>query len=251
MLKKIIAAALLSGFIGILIFGGVYRTKARTNDNDGKNAKNQDALFSENLTSEIVQQTHNSEHDAFADEEGHHGGADGQANMNVQNRSPINSENQAEMGKRGKGNQEGRGRENGNGQAGELDLLTSAEIEALKLALNDEYHALAVYKSVIAKFGEVDPFIEIAASEQRHVDALVNQFYKHGLSVPENTWIGNVSPYESIQQACQAGVEAEIANVDLYDQLFSMTDDPSLTRVFGNLSKASMNSHLPQFEACQ
>ena len=43
----------------------------------------------------------------------------------------------------------------------------------------------------------------------------------------------------------------EIDNVALYDQLFSMTDDTGLIRVFTNLSNASLNSHLPQFEACQ
>ncbi len=88
-------------------------------------------------------------------------------------------------------------------------------------------------------------------SEQRHIDALLNQFNKHSLPVPENHWIGNVPTFDSLQQACQAGVEAEIANSDLYGQLFSMTDDFNLTRVFTNLSNASLNSHLPQFEACQ
>ena len=119
------------------------------------------------------------------------------------------------------------------------------------MALNDEYHALAVYQSVIATFGNVEPFVEIAQSEQKHIDALVNQFNKYGLTVPENPWIGNVPTFDSLQQACQVGVEAEIANADLYTQLFSMTDDARLTRVFTNLSNASLNSHLPEFEACQ
>ncbi|MFC1997015.1 DUF2202 domain-containing protein [Chloroflexota bacterium] len=100
-------------------------------------------------------------------------------------------------------------------------------------------------------FGQVEPFVDIVVSEKRHIDALSNQFIKHNLQVPENPWIDNNPSFDNLQQACQVGVEAEIANVDLYDQLFSITDDSSLTRVFTNLSKASLNNHLPQFEACQ
>jgi hypothetical protein len=119
------------------------------------------------------------------------------------------------------------------------------------MALDDEYHTLAVYLSVIETFGEVEPFVEIAASEQRHIGALVNQLTKNGLTIPENPWIGQIPPFDSVQQACQAGAQAEIDNAGLYDQLFSMTDDPALIRVFTNLSNASLNSHLPQFEACE
>ena len=54
----------------------------------------------------------------------------------------------------------------------------------------------------------------------------------------------------SASEACQAGVQAETANMDLYTQLFEMTDRPDLLRVFGNLSRASQESHLPEFEGC-
>ena len=130
-------------------------------------------------------------------------------------------------------------------------LVIATEIEALYMALDDEYHALAVYQSVIDTFGPIDPFVKIAASEERHIEALINQLNKHGLTIPENPWLGIIPAFESVEQACQTGVQAEIDNVALYDQLFSMTDDTGLIRVFTNLSNASLNSHLPQFEACQ
>jgi hypothetical protein len=63
--------------------------------------------------------------------------------------------------------------------------------------------------------------------------------------------MGQIPAFDSLDQACQAGVEAETENADLYTRLFEMTDDPALLRVFTNLSKASLNSHLPQFETCQ
>ena len=37
-----------------------------------------------------------------------------------------------------------------------MDRLTEHEIEALREALDDEYHAWATYDQVIADFGEVD-----------------------------------------------------------------------------------------------
>ena len=276
MLKKIILAALLIGFTGALIWGGVNRTLAKTNESEGRNANNQNIEHIENEDGNGEQQRGNGNQaqgnysqNQSDDDQPHENlneqinpVSQGQGNGNgfqvdpvmenaaASTDSSVNSnsgsgENQAQ----GNGNRGGRG--NGNGQGGGYVPLTETEIKALNMALDDEYHALAVYQSVIASFGEVEPFVEIAASEQRHIDALVNQFNKQGLPIPENSWMGSIPPFDSVQQACQAGVEAEIANADLYSQLFAMTENPTLTRVFTNLSNASVNSHLPQFETCQ
>ena len=260
MLKKTILAVLLVGFIGILVWGGVNRTLAKTSDSDGRNANGQNAegivYTEENGTQQRGFGNQEKNSDEECDEDSPYGNSIQDDTAKGNNTVPANdlstgyrSEDENQSQGQGNGYQGGRG--NGTGQGGGYDSLTTTEIEALNLALDDEYHALAVYQSVIATFGEVEPFVEIAASEQRHIDALVNQYNKFGLTFPENPWIGNVPTFDSLQQACQAGVEAEIANADLYNQLFSMTDDPSLTRVFTNLSNASWNSHLPQFEACQ
>ena len=257
MLKKIISAVLLSGLIGVLVWGGVNRTLAKTNDSDGRKANNQNVTLAGYSEGSGIQQRGNSDHETYSDKEcdveDHQAYANGQIGTGLPSESSAIAENQTETHGQENGNRGGRGSGNGNGnrQGGESEPITAAEIEALNLAFDDEYHALAIYQNVIATFGEVEPFVEIAVSEQRHIDALLNQFNKHGLPVPENLWIGNVSTFDSLQQACQAGVEAEIANADLYNQLFSMTDDFNLRRVFTNLSSASMNSHLPQFEACR
>jgi len=41
-----------------------------------------------------------------------------------------------------------------------------------------------------------------------------------------------------------------IALAGLYDQLFSMVDNPDLVRVFTALQSASQDQHLPAFERC-
>ena len=120
----------------------------------------------------------------------------------------------------------------------------------LNLALDDEYKALATYQAVIEKFGQVKPFVDIAQSEQRHIDALTKQYEKYGIPVPENPWPSNVPEFDSAAEACQAGIEAEKANAELYERLFEMTDNRALLNVFTNLSRASQESHLPAFEDC-
>jgi hypothetical protein len=255
MLRKITLTLLLIGFIGILVWGGINRTQAKTAELGGDSANNQNTTHLQDTVDD--HQPHNEEDCAEEADRGvnDHGAArtQGQSNGNgfegaaaKENAAASASETGHSSGASGS-----RGQGRGNGQGGGSDPLTASEIEALNLALDDEYHALAVYQSVIATFGEVEPFVEIAASEQRHIEALVNQFDRHDLPVPENPWVGTIPAFDSLQQACQAGVAAEVANADLYEQLFSMTDDPGLTRVFTNLSNASLNSHLPQFEACQ
>lgn len=128
--------------------------------------------------------------------------------------------------------------------------LDETEIEALNLAIQDEYRALTIYQTVMDTFGDVYPFNSIAQSEQKHIAALEHMFEKYDLEIPANEWYGNVPVFESVSAACEAGVEAEIDNAGLYDQLFSMTDNQDLTQIFTNLSRASLNSHLPMFESC-
>lgn len=129
--------------------------------------------------------------------------------------------------------------------------LTAAEIQALNDVLQDEYHAWAVYHSVIADFGQVAPFVQIQQAETRHAAALARIFARYGLELPENEWAdAEFASFDSVEAACVAGVAAEIANAELYDQALAVTDKPDLTNVFSHLQAASLESHLPAFEAC-
>jgi hypothetical protein len=128
--------------------------------------------------------------------------------------------------------------------------LTQAEVDGLLLALNDEYHAWAVYDGVIADFGEVRPFINIRSSEANHVSRLTRLFDAYGVPVPENPWIGNAPSFESVGAACTAGVEAEIANAALYDQLYASTQREDVLTAYRALQAASDNNHLRAFQRC-
>ena len=128
--------------------------------------------------------------------------------------------------------------------------LSESEIEALSLALDDEYKAWSVYDQVIADFGAVRPFTSIQQAEEKHIAALVTLFDRYGLSVPVNEWPGNVPSFDSLAEACEAGVQAEIENAALYDQLLGMADNRDVIQVFTSLQQASMTKHLPAFERC-
>lgn len=146
MMKKIVLALLLIGFIGILILGGINRTQAKTAELGGDNADSQNAGH----------QPHGEED---CDEEGHHGNINSSNDATSQeqrsgtgfqsdsgkennpaslgdstgNRSGSGTNNQSQT--RGNGN---RGNNRGNGQSGTSDSLTATEIEALQTALDDD-----------------------------------------------------------------------------------------------------------------
>ena len=131
-----------------------------------------------------------------------------------------------------------------------LTALTDAEAQALQDAILEEYGALNLYQAVIEQFGSVAPFVQIANSEQQHVNALVRQADKYGVEVPENPGLESAPVFESLEEACQAGVDAEIADAALYDELMTVTDLTDILSVYTRLQSASLESHLPAFEDC-
>ena len=131
-----------------------------------------------------------------------------------------------------------------------MSNLNKAEIHALHEALDDEYRAWATYDQVIADFGKVPPFINIRESEGRHIEAICALFAHYGLAVPANPWAGKVPHYESLQQACAAGVAAEVANAKMYDRLLAATQRPDILTVLRNLQQASQQRHLAAFQRC-
>ena len=128
--------------------------------------------------------------------------------------------------------------------------LSQSEIDALEMALDDEYKAWSTYQAVIDKFGDVRPFVNIIGAEESHIAALKTLFERYGLDVPENEWVGNVPEFDTVNDACHGGVDAEIENGALYDELFSMIEHDDILEVFHNLRDASLEQHLPAFERC-
>jgi len=134
--------------------------------------------------------------------------------------------------------------------------LTPQAETALRAALEDEYHAEAVYDATIAKFGNVAPFTNIIRAERQHSSRLVALMRDNGVAVPANPYTSGAKSVGSIPAAlgdtCAVGVEAEIANVRLYDEklLPEVAAYPEIVQVFKALRDASQEKHLPAFQRC-
>ena len=133
--------------------------------------------------------------------------------------------------------------------AGELPQSVK---DALDEAINDEYKALSTYEAVISKLGSVRPFSMIKGAEEQHIASLKAIYDKYGLAAPKNTLSGKITSPTTLKEACQTGVEAEIANASLYrDKLLpAVKDYEDIVNVFTNLMNASQEKHLAAFEKC-
>ncbi|MBL1241445.1 MAG: DUF2202 domain-containing protein [OCS116 cluster bacterium] len=89
-----------------------------------------------------------------------------------------------------------------------------------------------------------------------HQNALKNLLTTYGVNIPDNPYISGTKKITNLpsskSEACKLGIEAEIANLKLYDEklLPSVTSHPDITQVFNNLRNASEFKHLPAFQHC-
>lgn len=122
----------------------------------------------------------------------------------------------------------------------------------LDKAINDEYAAYSTYDVVIKKLGSVRPFSMIINAEEQHISRLKSIYTKYGIKIPSNKFLGTIKSPITIKDACQTGVTAEIANVNLYkDELIPVVKNyEDITLVFTDLMTASLQKHLPAFEKC-
>jgi len=128
------------------------------------------------------------------------------------------------------------------------EVLRSVFVEAI----NDEYKARATYRLVISKFGEIRPFTNIVEAEGRHIQALLPLFEKYDIPIPDDDWESRVECPASILEACQAGVQAEIDNAEMYEKLLDSTKQyPDVQVVLKQLQRASRENHLPAFQRCE
>ncbi len=132
----------------------------------------------------------------------------------------------------------------------ENDRLDEATIAAMVEAIEDEYFARATYRKVIETFGPVRPFVNIVEAENRHVHALLRLFDRFEMTPPKDNWVGRIDAPSSELQACQDAVDAEVANMEMYDRLLGQTSHPAVRTVLENLQAASRDNHLPAFQRC-
>lgn len=75
---------------------------------------------------------------------------------------------------------------------------------AIGLAIAEERNARATYHNMIARFGAVAPFRQIAESEANHTAALERLAGAHGIPLPTTSGSGAAAP-GNLREACQIG----------------------------------------------
>jgi hypothetical protein len=139
--------------------------------------------------------------------------------------------------------------------------LTPAETAKLQYMREEEKLARDVYKVLGAKWETATIFQRIAASEQRHMDAVKVVLDRYGISDPAaGMGVGEFTDptlqklytqlvadgSRSLEDALGVGVTIEKADIADLEQALAETDNADLEQLYGNLLRGSQN-HLRAF----
>jgi hypothetical protein len=139
--------------------------------------------------------------------------------------------------------------------------LNAAEADHLLYIREEEKLALDIYQALYSKW-QVRIFSNIAASEQRHFDAIGTLIDRYGLSDPAQPTAGVFTNTDlqklfddllskgnlSLLDALQVGVAIEEQDIDDLKGAISATGNRDILTIYGNLLNGSLN-HLSAFNS--
>ncbi len=119
--------------------------------------------------------------------------------------------------------------------------------EMLQYALEDEHLAYAEYNLIINELGAERPFTNIIKAEEKHIEEVEMLYNAYDIEIPEIDASENIILPNSIEEALDAGVNAEIENIAMYEKFLAQDIPDDIREVFENLKKGSQ-SHLAAFQ---
>ena len=128
--------------------------------------------------------------------------------------------------------------------------VSDAELSALHEALDNEYHALALYREAAIDFGKQQPFGALAAAEEDHVVMLLSIHERYDLPIIDDLWTGTIKPYSSVLAACQDAQQLEQDSLTSYGELLSEVDNQDITAVFKGIQRAALDAFIPALASC-
>lgn len=117
----------------------------------------------------------------------------------------------------------------------------------LVFAIQDEYLARGEYQKVIEKFGSRRPFSNIIKAEERHISWLKPLFTKYNVPLPADRGLELAKILRTFAEALQIGIDAEVANIAMYERFLKRDLPEDVRDVFSRLLAASRN-HLDAFQ---
>ena len=118
--------------------------------------------------------------------------------------------------------------------------------DKLVLAIEDEWNAAITYEAIIDTYGEVKPFTNIIQAELYHASLLEPLFEIYGVDLPEKPTLDSLTVPASLEEAFALGVDAEIANIALYESFIAQGVPEDVQAVFEQLIFGSEH-HLNAF----
>lgn len=135
----------------------------------------------------------------------------------------------------------------GYGSEGALNDTTLSLADMLTYAVQDEYLARAEYDRILTQYGSIRPFTNIIRAEETHIDALLPLFTAYQIAAPKDEGANYTVSVSSLTEAYQAGVNAEINNIAMYETFLDQNLPDDVRTVFESLMRASEN-HLRAFQ---
>ncbi len=117
----------------------------------------------------------------------------------------------------------------------------------LVFAIQDEYLARGEYQKVIEKFGNRRPFSNIIKAEEQHISWLKPLFKKYNVPLPPDRGLELAKIPKTFTEALQIGVDAEVANIAMYERFLKKDLPQDVRDVFSRLLAGSKN-HLDAFQ---
>lgn len=129
--------------------------------------------------------------------------------------------------------------------------LTDISKAALEEALQDAYRTYYTYQAATTDFGSTTPFSSIANTELSYTNTLSDLYRNRGVTPPASQWnAANVPRFESLQQACIAAEEGEVATEMMFERLLRLNLPADLRQVFTNLRLTAREQHHLAFRNC-
>lgn len=129
--------------------------------------------------------------------------------------------------------------------AAEVDSAYTLE-EMLAYGLQDERLAQAEYLAIMEAFDITRPFSNIYQAEITHEAALIGLYEAKGIEIPAFDPTSYTIIPDTLTEVYTIGIEAEIANIAMYEAFLLEPLDDDVSAVFEAL-KAASEKHLDAF----
>lgn len=119
--------------------------------------------------------------------------------------------------------------------------------DMLMYAVQDEYLAHGEYLAIIDKFGSQKPYSNIVSAEETHLSLLKELYVSYSLDFPVDHSADHIIIPNTLLNAAEAGVQAEIDNIAMYELFLTYDLPTNVYKVFTELKNGS-DSHLLAFQ---